>query len=390
MYEEHTNLNEQFFVPKRILHVISGLGTGGAERMLVKLLGFMNLGRGEHFVISLRPGGSQLEALSRANVTVFPINMGSPLSVLYKLPRLISITRRIRPDLIQGWMYHGNIAASLASLSLYPHPRPPVLWNIRHTVYHLKYEKFATRIVIWLNAILSPLANRIIYNSSVSRFQHETLGFRRNAEKLPNGFALEKFRPDPFARSRLIDELDLDPDAIIVGNVARFHPMKDHRTLLEAGARVVLENNLAHLVLVGPGINSANLVLKHQIKRFNLNGRLHLLGERSDVERILPAFDVFVLSSAWGESFPNVLGEAMACGVPCVATDIGECATILGKQGAIVRPRSPSQLADEILRLLKMSKPRRQAMGNEARQRISTYYSLNRVAEGYETICSSL
>jgi glycosyltransferase involved in cell wall biosynthesis len=375
-------------MPKRILHIISGLRTGGAERMLVKLLRVLK-GRGQHHVvISLMAGGNQIEALSRENVTVFAIDMAPNLSVFYKLPGMVAIARRIRPDLIQGWMYHGNIAASLVSRWLYP--RPPAVWNIRHSIYDLKYEKFATRMVIKLNLRLSHMADKILYNSSISRHQHEALGFKQRGAIVPNGFDVEEFAPKLSAKHQLRKELHIDPDAFIIGHVARFHPMKDHANFLKAAAVFNQKHGEARFLLAGPEVTIQNPELGELCMNLGLSAHVHFLGERSDVSELLNSLDIFSTSSAWGEAFPNVLGEAMACGIPCVATDVGDSALIIGDPESIVSPRVPEELAAAWARIYKKSSKERIAMGAAGRRRIVERYSLGTIAEQYAKLYADL
>src|SRR5215471_6042896 len=302
----------------RVLHVITGLGTGGAEMMLVKLLSARQQGGIEAAVVSLtgRDGivGERLHALG---VAVEALEMTrSPLS-LFRLSRLVSSARRFRPHLVQGWMYHGNLAASaVGSLTTGP---IPVLWNIRQTLYQLSDERWLTRAVIRVGAALSRRPSVILYNSALGAAQHEAIGYDGTKRVvIPNGFDCDQFRPSADARRDLRAELGLAPDTTLVGLVARFHPMKGHAVFLQAASLLARKHAALRFVLAGRGVTGGQPALARLIEELRLGDRMFLLGERSDIPRITAALDVACSSSLWSEGFSNAIGEAMACGVPCV------------------------------------------------------------------------
>ncbi len=386
-----------------VLHVISGLGHGGAERMLLKVVGGRRSAGLRHAVVSLTPGGALRPKLRGLDVPVRDLGLRRPPSPL-RLARFAGLVRRRRPDVVQGWLYDGNLVASLARLP--GTGRPPVAWNVRHSLHDLARERTATRMTIRAGALLSSLPAAIVYNAVSSAEHHEALGFRPDRrEILPNGFDTDRFRPRPEARPRLLEELGLADDAggrtaagdeegaaakpRLVGTVGRDHPMKDHLGLLEAAARLAEERNV-HLVLAGPGLEPGHDALTRAARRLGLEGRVHLLGPREDVPRVLAALDVFVLSSAYGESFPNVLGEAMACGLPCVATDVGDTGRILGGHGELVPPEDPEALARALARLLELGPDRRREIGQGARRRIEERYALEDIVGAYEDLWTRL
>jgi len=213
----------------RVLHVTSGLSAGGAESMLFNLLSARNQAEFEHSVVTLKDRGFFAHRIESLSVPVHAANMAS----VWSLPRALWHVRRVAsvfdPHVIQGWMYHGNIAALLASRSA------PVVWNIRHSIYDLADEKRMTARVIRLGARLSWRASGIVYNSITSARQHESIGYSA-AERIviPNGFDCERFKPQPSARDRVRRDLGVDEDTVLVGMVARYHPMKDHASFVAA------------------------------------------------------------------------------------------------------------------------------------------------------------
>jgi glycosyltransferase involved in cell wall biosynthesis len=262
-----------------------------------------------------------------------------------------------------------------------------VLWNVRHSVHDLALEKPLTRLIIRLSARLSGLPKAIIYNARVSAAQHARLGFDPSrAVVIPNGFDCAQFRPRPEARPRLRGQLGIDPARAVIGLVARAHPMKDPGNLVRAAASLQARGHAIHLVIVGSGLDQTNRELAELVRECGLGAQVSLLGERTDIPEVVAGFDVAALSSAWGEGFPNVLGEAMACGVPCVATDVGDCGWVIGPHGAIVPPRQSEALADALARLLELEPDARRQLGLAGRARILQQFALQQVVSQYETL----
>ncbi len=369
----------------RICHVITGLTTGGAETMLARLVAAGRPLGMDATVISLMDGGTVGPRIEALGVTVHGLGLRPSRPSIRALGRLRRILRAQRPDIVQGWMYHGNLAASLGG------SRAPVLWNVRQSLDGLAQEKRGTAAAIRLSAWLSTRPARIIYNSGVSARQHEAVGFSADRRViLPNGFEGDAFRPDPAARAALRDRLGLSADTPLVGMVARLHPMKGHGTFLAAAGALrasgAPERKAIRFVVVGRGVEPQAPELAEPIRAHGLEGAVHLLGERSDVASILPALDVLCCPSSWGEGFPNAVGEAMACGVPCVVTDVGDASLLLGPAGETVPPCDPSALADAIARLLAAPAETRAAMGAAGRARILEEFSLATVAERYRRL----
>lgn len=364
----------------KILHIITGLNTGGAERALCALLAGGLAERFNCAVLSLADEGSMGEPIRELGVPVHMLGIRAGASGPGSLLKLRRLVRQLRPDVIQGWMYHGNLAASVAAC-LAP-DRPALAWNVRHCLYDLANERPLTRQVIRVNRALSRCPGAIIYNSRLSREQHERFGFA--AERgvvVPNGFDLTRLRPDLEAGMAVRREFGLPLDVTVVGHVARFHPMKDHASFLRAAVRVARENSSAWFLLVGRDVSPENPALADIVPQ-GLLGRFVFVGERSDPHRLMQAMDVFCLSS-WSEAFPNVLGEAMACGVPCVTTHVGDSADIIGNSGVVVPPYDSQALASGLQTMVRKSREKRRALGCAARARVKTHYGLDSVVRQY-------
>lgn len=370
----------------RICHVITGLNMGGAETALCRLLESLRPPRFEHVVVALGPKGALSTRVSKA-ATLHHLGMRTGCLRPNDLLRLRSILRRVQPDVIQGWMYHANFMAALATMGL----SIPIVWGIRQTLYSLEHEKAATRWVIRACARLSRRPVRIVYNSEVSRVQHMKFGFHDSrALFIPNGFDTHVFRCDPDARQRVRYELRIAENSVAIGLVARMHPMKDHANFLRAAARFVTDNTNAVFVLVGDGVDESSHELVKLCDELQLKGNVRLCGQCSDIAAINNALDIASLSSAWGEGFPNTIGEAMACGTPCVATDIGDVRIIIGETGVIVSPSDPDALSAGWSKLVALGAEGRRTLGEQARQRIVDCYSLAANSTRYAELYGSL
>lgn len=362
----------------KVLHIITDLDTGGAEMMLYKLLASLQGESVDSSVISLMGRGIITERIEGLGIKVETLNMGQGERPGWRaLVRLKRLTAKLRPDVVQGWMYHGNLAATLARLlAMVRGNKVALFWNIRQTLYDLNSEKRQTRALILLSRRLSFLPSRIIYNSSVSRTQHAAIGYRNtNGLVIPNGFDLQQFRPDSERRRQLRETMGVSNETIMIGHISRFHPMKDHATLLRVVDRVVEVNGGLQdiqFVLVGHGVTDT--LSDHPSIRF--------LGERTDVAEIMSALDIVVLTSAWGEGFPNVIGEAMATALPCVVTDVGDSAKIVGEYGFVCPIGDDQCIASSLLQLIN-SAEQREFMGQHARQRIQENYTMDIVKNEY-------
>lgn len=366
------------------MFVITGLSTGGAENMLSKLLSAMDRAEFDPVVLSLRDHGTMGSRIEKLGIKVFDIDVRGEIPSLTGILRLRRVVRQVRPDLIQGWMYHGNLAAWLAA-RMAP-VRVPLAWNIRHTIYDLKKEKPITAQVIRVGARLSSTPSRIVYNATVSARLHEKFGYDPSRTVvLPNGFDCERFRPSIEARAGLKRELGVSEDATLIGMVSRYHRVKDHGNYLRAAGMLAARRSDLEFVLVGKGLDPGNGELLKAIDEQGLGGRVHLLGERHDIPYITAGLDI-ATSSSWAEAFPNVVGEAMACGVPCVVTDVGDSSVIVGETGVAVPPRDSAALAAGWGKLLDFSPEQRLRLGAAARQRVVEKYSLASIARQYETM----
>lgn len=371
----------------RVVHVISGLAVGGAQVMLRKLLLARDGNRTDTAVVSLLRRGEIGDRLRAEGFAVHDLGLTGRVVSPRSVWRIRRLARELEPQIVQGWMYHGNLAASL--LARFASGDPGLLWNIRHAVHDLGMEKPLTRFVIRLGGRLSGRPRKIIFNSSVGLDQHVALGYPRDkCVVIPNGFDTEAFRPEPSAGADLRRELDLEPDTLLVGLVGRMHPHKGQLLFLEAAERVARERPRVRFVMAGGGVTGDDPALGGFLRARKLRERVHLLGQRNDTARLIAGLDILCVSSVT-EAFPNVLGEAMSCGIPCVTTDVGDAARVLGGLGEVVPPSDSGALAAGLLKLLDLSPEQRRDLGNEGRRRVSDHFGIAAVAAQYAELYAS-
>ncbi|MFM7012635.1 MAG: glycosyltransferase [Betaproteobacteria bacterium] len=364
-----------------ITHIITGLNVGGAERALHSLLTGGLEGRVSNCVISLMDEGHYGPLLRQAGVKVHCLGMKRGLPTPAVFGRLHSALREARPDVVQGWMYHGNIAASVAKW-LAP-TKPAIFWNVRTSMDDPSVFGRSTQMFIRLGAWLSSDADAIVYNSERSRKQHGQLGFSSERDTvIPNGFDPELWHHGTDARRQARATLGLDANVPVVGFVGRGATVKDVPTLMRAFTRLRARIPAAQLICIGRDIEA------YCPSDISTDG-VRFMGQRSDVTRLYAAFDVSCLSSRV-EGFPNAIGEAMACGVPCVTTDVGDAAEVVGETGWVVPQGDPAVFAEALEAALREPAEVHALRGLDAQRRIKERFDLATIITRYENLyCST-
>jgi len=372
-------------LPIRICHLITSLDTGGAERSLVNLVAAMNRDEFENEVITLLKPGPMAQTLAQAGIPVTSMEIGQYRLNPAALLSLIRYLRMKKPTILQTWLYRADFFGSVAGLFAKP---DHLVWNVRSSQINRPGIGRSTRYLAGLLAMLSRRPDAIIVNSHDGQRYHERIGYRpKQWVNIANGVDLERFRPRRDERATLRTRLGIRADAAVIGLVARDHPMKDIETFLRDASRFQQEHDNAKFVLCGDGLGPGNSTLAKVVRALGLDRNIVLLGPRSDIELIYPALDLLSLCSIAGEGFPNVLCEAMACDVQCVATDIGDSAEIIGHCGTIVPKRDHAALAGAWHTLLE----KKAQTGTEtSRSRIAARYSLERMCAQYESFYRSL
>lgn len=370
------------------MHVITDLDTGGAETMLYKLLSGIDRAEFDNQVLSLSNIGSIGRQIQTLGITVKALGINRRLPNPFKLWRLAGALRSYSPDVIQSWMYHADFAAGLANRVV---TKARLAWGIRQgNLDHIE-SKTTTHWIAKLCAKMSSwVPDKIVCCSEVACEHHADFGYARDKMiVIPNGFDIETFRPDQKAREEVLRELGVSKKSVLIGLVARFDPLKDHRTFVTAAGILAGQSPEPHFLLCGDGVTWDNEQLCQWIEQAGMRERCHLLGLRRDIPRITAALDV-ATSSSYGEGFPNVVGEAMACGVPCVVTDVGDSRLIVGDTGKVVARRGAQALASAWRALIDLGAEGRARLGEAARRRIVQSYSLPAIVEQYERLYREL
>lgn len=337
--------------------------------MLVKLVCGMDRNQFENQVISLKGDGPLGVTLAEAGIQVHH-GFGSAVKVL----------RDFRPEWIQGWMVHGNLVSLLGKFLA---PKSSVAWNCRHTLDDLSMEKSRTRKLINLSARLTGRVSVIIHNSIAGAEDHEAIGYpSRKRRVIPNGFCTDVFRPNTEVRQQVRQNLGIPENAILIGNLARYHPMKDQGQLLRALAD--LPENCWGLI-AGRGVDQSE-ELEALAVELGIRDRVKLLGQQSDASGVYPALDLFCLCSCAVEGFPNVVGEAMSSGVPCVVTDVGDAGLVVGETGMVVEPKDTVGLASALREMVCKLKTQGPQLRATARARVESEFSLAKVVAEYERL----
>ncbi len=340
----------------------------------------------ENHIVSLRDEGILGAVLKARGVTVHALNAGHVALMPLAFFRLWRLIRHTKPDVVQTWMVHsdllGGVAARLAGVR-------SVVWGVRTTDYSV--ESHSTRWVRWVCARLSGLVPaRIVCAAQASLRNSQAAGYV--ADKLmviPNGFDVAQLSESLGAGQAIRQSLGLEPGTCVVGCLGRYNPAKDHANFVAAAGVLAHRFPQARFLMVGRGLDAGNPELMERIEATGFPDRFVLLGERADPAACLDAMDVFVLSSCT-EGFPNVLGEAMAMGLPCVSTDVGDAALVMGSRQWLVPARDSKALANKLTELLTLPAEERQRWGAQARQRVVEAFSMTATAQQFMNLYASL
>jgi len=370
----------------KIFFLIRSLGFGGAERQLVLLSKGLH-DRGHEVVVATfysGDGGPLERELLQAGVRIRPLHKQGRWDVVAFLLRLIRVVREERPDIVHSYLPDPNLMGVVLK-PLFPTIR--IVWGVRTSCMDLSRYDWLDRLSFKLNCWLSRFADAIIVNSHGGREDHITSDYP--AEKMVvihNGIDTERFRPDHEARRSTRLGWNVKDHERLIGIVARLDPMKDHPTFLEAAASIVRKQNNVRFICVGDGPAHYRASLQDLAKTLGLTEHVIWEGAREDVSSVYCAFDLLVSSSSFGEGFSNVIGEAMACGVPCVVTNVGDSAWVVGDQGEVVPPKNPVALMQAIEKLLNQNR----YDPAEIRQRVVDQLSVSSLVTNTEQVLNAL
>lgn len=356
---------------KLIVHVITDFsGVGGAEMMLSRLIK-QTADNYKHVIISLMDISDIYKDTLNSCHSYYSLKWNglNTFKIIFELKKIIKL---ISPCTIQCWMYHANVLTSLSVLGL--KQKPKVMWGIHHSLASPKDESISTKIALALSKVLSKQPNGIIYCAHSSLEQHQAFGFNnRNNQVITNGVFLDQFQPNR--------ELH---QPITIGFAGRYHPAKGYPYLFET-ISLLKEQNIVFKI-AGSGANLNNAELKALFEQYSLDeSKVHLLDQISDMPAFYQSIDVFLMTSIT-EGFPNVLVEAMASGLPCISTDVGDAKFIVQGLGSIVPARNAKALAEAILNYTQKNEIEKFTLKQEARQRVKEHFSIKTVSEQYKAV----
>ena len=363
--------------PIRVCSIINGTGgEGGAERMLQRVIRHGNTPEFEHLVLSIKNFQQVAEELTAEGINVQSLNVQADY---YKLPKAVLQLawriRRFKPDVVQSWMYMADFFGGIASH--FAAPSTPMIWTIRHSTLDPAIDSRALRGCAAGCARLSRrIPSRIVLNSHAAVPIHAAAGYDDSKmQVVPNGFDVSRFSPSEQLRRETRARLGIPDNAPVIGRVARFHANKDHVTFLKAAKIILGQRPDARFLVCGEPQTISSAQVQQDIDALGLTGAVQLVDLLSDIVPLNCAFDIATCSSIT-EAFPNVIGEAMSCGIPCVSTDVGDAAMIIGDTGRVVPVQEPQQFAEAVLEILNLPSENRRQLGEAARQRVVDNFDL--------------
>lgn len=370
----------------RVVHIISDLALGGSEMMLYKLLAHTDRRQFEPIVITLNIKDDLKERISAHGIPVYTFTMQAGFVASWQLLPLAWLLLKLKPDIIQGWMYLGNIVATLTNSLL--GNRYPVVWNIRHSIPDQTQLSYRLRKLLQWGARLSTKPVQIIYDTKTHASQHQALGYCANHTKvIPNGFDTYLFRPNTYTRRLVRQELVIPKGSIVIGMIANYNSTSNHALFIQAATELhkhYKNYKQVHFILVGREVTQNNLELATLKAQSGLPKQIHLLGERRDIPALLNAMDIFTLTTQ-DQGFPHTLGEAMACGLPCVMAKVDEANRLVSEDVYLLEHFAPSNLAALWDQWLKTDESTLKALGQRAIQCIKSNYTISQVTTQFQT-----
>lgn len=360
---------------KKLAFIIRSLNYGGAERQLVNLAKGLDKQGFDVSVLYFYPDGSFVKDLQESGISTICLEKQGRWHIFSFVWHLVRHLKQIHPDILHGYLGVPN----LLTIFLKPFfPSTRMIWGIRNSQHSPNLYGWLGNLVFQLECLFSHFADLIIVNSHAGKAYCITHGFP--ADKMmviSNGIDTEKFQPDREARVKVRAEWGISENTILIGLVGRLDPRKDHPTFLKVAALLHQESQNIHFVCVGSGSENYTRELHDLANELGMSDKVIWAGARADMPAIYNALDIAV-SSSYIEGFPNVIGEAMACGVPCVVTDVGDSAWIVGDTGMVVPPRNPEALKNAIKQLIEELEAN-SCNSTHIRQRIVEQFSIHQL-----------
>ena len=363
--------------------MITSLLDGGAEGVLYRLCSHDKLNT--HIVVSLEDKVST-ESLSKSGIKIYTLNMKPEKNFINNFIQINKNFKKRKSKYSSIWLYHadffGSIAAKLAGVK-------NLIWNVRHSDFNEKNTRKSLLVLVKILAKLSYIfPKKIVFCSKNSIKLHTKIGYQsKKISYIPNGYDLKKFRP--YFPKKFLPKYytNFNKNLALLGNVANFKPNKDHKNLLQA-LQILKKNKIPFkCMLVGKEINKQNTTLMNMIKKYNLSNEIILMGSQKNINRVMNKIDIHILSSDSGETFPNVVAEAMASGTPCVVTNVGDSSQIVGKTGWTVDPQNAKELAKSIKKAIRKFKSKDwNYLCLASRNRIVQNFTIKKMVNNYNKI----
>ena len=366
----------------RVLHVIYSLSQGGAERTLTNIC--LNSKQHIHQIVCLTNKSFYSNLLEENNIKIYELNMNRFHNFLIAPIKFYSILRKIKPQIVQTWMYHsdlfGGLIAKLAGIEI-------VIWNARSSSFKIPEITYSSLLTSRINALLSWFVpTKIICCGKYAAQCHINQGYDSSKIKIIfNGVDTKLFAPNSKNRNLIRRKYSITTNTILIGMVARYTPLKDHVTLLKS---LSLFNNFKQnwiCILSGRGMNHSNYELVEMINSLNLSKKVRLIGTQTNINEIYNSLDLHILSST-SEGFPNCLIEALSSGVPCISTNVGDAKFILKDLGWVINTSNPYQLAKVIKKFSVLKESEIAKISESSRNRIKSQFSLRKLIENYDNL----
>ena len=367
----------------KVMHIITSLSAGGAQEMIYKKLKYRQSKNIKHYIVSLSEYTSKQDKINSYVHNIYNVDFKNKFLFIINLILTLKIIYKIKPNILQGWMYHGAFISLLINILYLKKNKFKLIWNIRHSLYDIKKEKFITRIIIKILGLNSKIPSNIIYNSTIGQKQHNNLGFyNKKALFIPNGFEIRKIKNQN--NTSLKKQLKINNHYFIIGSFCRYHKMKGIEFLIDCFQDILKINNKIFLIIIGDNVplNMANYFERKKIP----NENYLLLDHQKNIDQYYKIVDLFVVTSLWGEGFSNVLGEAMNNSLPVLVSDIGENRKILNNEKLIFSHGDKSNFIKNFKNIYKLNNIKREEIGKELKQIIINKYDILNISKKYEEL----
>ena len=363
----------------RILHIISGLGDGGAEANLYNFV--CHTKNQINYVISLKDKGKYGPLLEKKGIEVYYINFSNIISFVNKFIYLFKLIKKLKPDIVQTWLYHADLIGGCAA---YLAKSKNIFWGIHHTSLEYRFNKKSIILISKLNSFLSNIIpRRIVVCAEKSMDEHIKKGFNKyKFIVIRNGLDLNKFKLSESIRKKYREKIKINQSELLLGTVARFNPIKDFPTLIKAIKKLKSSGLDFKYLFVGENMDLDNKTLVNMIEKYNLKDTIKLIGQEESISSVMNAIDLHILSSK-SEAFPMVILESLACGTPSISTNVGDVSRIIKNKKFLVDKENYLSLYNAINEFLNLELEEKEKISKEGIDHIKFNFSIEKMTKEY-------